>query len=202
MSIPKKLLFIGLGILALGIVVLTLGLLQTPALWQAFRCGYDLGINNSSLTQEQISQYCNNQILTIENEDAAGLTTVGFGVILIAIGLITIGTGGIWLLLRAIRKERTEASSSLSPEVSVEMMTTMNNRRIEEEQDDWFTPKKVLAYCMIIGLISGTLSIFMDSLIILSVGAFVFASITLWYMFGDKFHRWEERRRTKDKYFL
>jgi hypothetical protein len=42
--------------------------------------------------------------------------------------------------------------------MSVEMMTTMNNRRKEEEEeeevDDWFTPKKVLAYCMIIGLIA------------------------------------------------
>ena len=142
------------------------------------------------MTQEQINEYCNNnQILTIENEEAAGLITVGFGVILIVIGLISTGIGGIWLLLRAIRKERTEASS-LSSEMSVETMTTtINNRRIEEEQDDWFTPKKVLAYCMIIGLISGTLSIFINSLIVLSVGAFVFASITLWYLFGDKFHR-------------
>jgi hypothetical protein len=200
-SIPKKVLFIGLGILALGIVVLTLGLLQSPALWQAFQCGYDLGINNSSLTQEQISEYCNNnQILTIENEEAAGLITVGFGVILIVIGLITTGIGGIWLLLRAIRKQRTEASSSSLSGMSVEMMTTMNNRTIEEgEQDDWFTPKKVLAYCMIIGLISGTLSIFINSLIVLSIGAFVFASITLWYMFGDKFHRWKERSEKKNR---
>jgi hypothetical protein len=116
------------------------------------------------LTQEQISKYCNNQILTLENEEeAAGLITVGFGVILIVIGLITIGTGGIWLLVRAIRKQRTEASSSSSSEMSVEMLTTtMNNRRIKEEEqhDDWFTPKKVITYCMIIGLISGTLSLF------------------------------------------
>ena len=104
--------------------------------------------------------------------------------------MITIGTGGIWLLVRAIRKERTEASSYSPSEMSVEIMkTTMNNRRIEEgEHDDWFTPKKVLTYCMIIGLISGTLSIFINSLLVLSVGAFVFASITLWYMFADKFH--------------
>ncbi|HKG29921.1 MAG TPA: hypothetical protein VKA91_01515 [Nitrososphaeraceae archaeon] len=203
MSTPKKVLFIGLGILALGIVVLILGLQQSPTLWQVFKCGYDLGINNSSLTREQISEYCNNnQILTIEKEEeAAGLTTVGFGIILIVIGLITTGIGGIWLLLRAIRKERTEAASSLSSsEMSVEMMTTMNSRRIEEgEQDDWFTPKKVLAYCMIIGLISGTLSIFINSLIVLSIGAFVFASITLWYMFGDKFHRWKERSEKKNR---
>jgi hypothetical protein len=144
-----------------------------------------------------------NQILTIENEEAASLITVGFGVILIVIGLITTGIDGIWLIISAIRTERTEASSSLS-ETSVEMMTTMNNRRKEEEEDDWFTPKKVLAYCMIIGLISGTLSIFINSLLVLSVGAFVFASITVWYMFADKFQRWEgrRRRRTKEKYFL
>jgi hypothetical protein len=114
--------------------------------------------------------------------------------------LITTGIGGIWLLLRAIRKERTKSSSSSSSGMSVEMMTTMNNRGAkEEEQDDWFTPKKVLAYCMIIGLISGTLSIFINSLIALSAASFVFASITTWYMFGDKFHKWEERREEKRK---
>ena len=201
-SLPKKVLFIGLGILALGIVVLILGLLQSPTLWQAFKCGYDLGINNSSLTQEQISEYCNNnQILTIDNEEEAdGLTTVGLGVILIVIGLITTGIGGICLLLRAIRKERTEASSSSSSGMSVEMMT-MNNSGIEQEQDDWFTPKKVLAYCMIIGLISGTLSIFINSLLVLSVGAFVFASITVWYMFADKFEMGREKKKNKREIF-
>jgi hypothetical protein len=81
--------------------------------------------------------------------------------------------------------------------MSVEMMMT-NNRGIKE-QDYRFTPKKVLAYCIIIGLISGTLSIFINSLIVLSVGAFVFASITVWYMFGKKLHRWEERRVDKKK---
>jgi hypothetical protein len=91
-----------------------------------------------------------------------------------------------------IRRERTDA-----PSVGVRIVMK-NNRAIK--QDDWFTPKKVIAYCLIVGLISGTLSIFMNSLIVLSTA--VFASITLWYMFGDKFHRWEERRRTKDKYFL
>jgi uncharacterized protein YneF (UPF0154 family) len=137
MSIPKKVLFIGLGILALGILVLNLGLLQSPALWQAFQCGYDLGINNSSLTQEQISEYCNNnQILRIENEEeeATGLIAVGFGVILIVIGLTITGIGGIWLLVRSIRKQRTETPSLLG--MSVEMMKTTNNRRIKEEQDD------------------------------------------------------------------
>jgi hypothetical protein len=81
--------------------------------------------------------------------------------------LITTVIDGIWL--RAIRKEITEPSSS---GMRVEMM--MNNRGIEEELDNHFTPKKVLAYCIIIGLISGTLSIFINSLIVLSVGAFVF----------------------------
>jgi len=117
---PKKVLFIGLGILPLGIVLLTLGPLQSPALWQIFQCGYDLGINNSSLTQEQISEYCNNnnQILAIENEEeAAGPIIVIFGLILIVVGLITTGIGGIWLLVRTIRKQTTEASSSLSSEM-------------------------------------------------------------------------------------
>jgi hypothetical protein len=105
---------------------------------------------------------------------------------------------GIWLIQNRrrtiIRRERTDAPSA---GVSIEMK---NNRGIKE--DDWFTPKKVMAYCLIVGLISGTLSIFINSLIVLSAAAFVFASITLWYMFGDIFHRWEERRRTKEKYFL
>jgi hypothetical protein len=48
-----------------------------------------------------------------------------------------------------------------------------------------------------LGLISGTLSIFINSLIVLSVGAFVFASITLWYMFVDKLHGWKEARGKK-----
>jgi hypothetical protein len=114
--------------------------------------------------------------------------------------LIITGVGGVWLIVRVIttRKERPEASSQ-----SLEMMMNNNNRGIEGEQDYRFTPKKVLAYCIIVGLISGTLSIFLNSLIVLSVGAFVFASITVWYMFADKFHRWEgRRRRTKEKYFL
>ncbi len=63
-------------------------------------------------------------------------------------------------------------------------------------------------------MISGThihsLSIFINSLIVLSVREFVFASITLWYMFAHKFHRWEEReekrreekRRKKKRRFL
>jgi hypothetical protein len=65
-STPKKALFIGLGILALGIVLFTIGLQQSPTFWQTFQCGYDLGLNNSSLTQDQISEYCNNQILKTE----------------------------------------------------------------------------------------------------------------------------------------
>jgi hypothetical protein len=48
-STPKKVSFIGLGILALGIVVFTIGLQRSPALWQTFQCGYDLGLNNSTL---------------------------------------------------------------------------------------------------------------------------------------------------------
>jgi hypothetical protein len=93
-------------------------------------------------------------------------------------------------------------SQWISRTEAIPITIEMKNFRGREEQDDWLTPKMILAYCMIIGLISGTLSIFINSLLVLSVGAFVFASITLWYMFADKFHRWEGRRRTKEKYFL
>jgi hypothetical protein len=27
------------------------------------------------------------------------------------------------------------------------------------------------------------------------MAAFVFASITVWYMFGEKFHKWQEKKR-------
>src|ERR687889_655109 len=111
-STPKKVLFIGLGILALGIVVFTIDLQRSPLLWQTFQCGYDLGLNNSSLTQDQISEYCNNQILKTENvEEEEDLTIVGFGIILSIIGLIITGTGSIWLIVRRIG-ERTEKVSS------------------------------------------------------------------------------------------
>jgi hypothetical protein len=52
------------------------------------------------------------------------------------------------------------------------MMTTMNNRRIKGEQDDWFTPKKVLAYCIIVVGYSGTYTLFINLLIVLSATAF------------------------------
>ena len=68
-------------------------------------------------------------------------------------------------------------------------------------KDDWFTPKKVLVYCIVVGLISAPLSIFIDWLILLSVAAFVFASITIWYTLSEKFHRWKERRRRSKSVF-
>jgi hypothetical protein len=183
-STSKKVLFIGLGILAVGIVIIALGLQRSPTLWQTFQCGYDLSLNNSSLTQDQISEYCNNQILKTENiED--DLTIVGSGTILIIIGLIVTGTGSIWLIARRRRRrERTEEVSS-----SGVLTEIMSNRQEEEKQDDRFTPKKVLIYCLIIGLISALLSIFIDGLRLLSTAAFVFASITVWYIFGEKFHK-------------
>jgi magnesium-transporting ATPase (P-type) len=186
-STPKKVLFIGLGILALGIVVFTIGLQRSPAFWQTFQCGYDLGLNNSSLTRDQISEYCNNQILKTENVDD-DLTIVGFGIILIIIGLIITGIGSIWLIAR--RRGRIQKVSS--PGLSMEIMS--NRQEEEEKEDDRFTPKKVLIYCLIVGLISAILSIFIDGLRLLSTAAFVFASITVWYMFGEKFHKWQERR--------
>jgi hypothetical protein len=160
----------------------------SAGLSEAFQCGYNLGLNNSSLTREQISKYCNKQILWTENVD--DLTTFGFGTIFIVIGLIIIGIGGaIWLMVRRRRKGRTEALS----EVSMEML--MSNRR--EEEDHRFTTKKVLACSIILGLISAILSIFIDWLSVLSMAAFVFASITVWYMFGEKLHRWKETREKK-----
>jgi hypothetical protein len=71
----------------------------------------------------------------------------------------------------------------------------MSNRQKEEKEDNRFTPKKVLIYCLIIGLISALLFIFLDGLRLLSTAAFVFASITGWYMFGEKFHKWQEREK-------
>jgi hypothetical protein len=50
-STPKKVLFIGLDIVVIGIAVLASGLQQSPTLWQAFQCGYNLVQNNSSLTR-------------------------------------------------------------------------------------------------------------------------------------------------------
>ena len=70
--------FIGLGTLALEIVVMALGIQRSPAFWQTFQCGYDLDLNSSNLTQDQISEYCNNQILKTENVEEEDLTTVGF----------------------------------------------------------------------------------------------------------------------------
>jgi undecaprenyl pyrophosphate phosphatase UppP len=87
----------------------------------------------------------------------------------------------------AYSKKKIEVSG-----VIIEMMT---NRQEEEKEDDRFTPKKVLIYCLIVGLISALLSIFIDGLRLLSTAAFVFASITVWYMFGEKFHKWQEREK-------
>ena len=56
-------------------------------------------------------------------------------------------------------------------------------------------------FCIIVGIISGILTIFIEWLGLLSMAAFVFASITGWYMFGEKFHRWQEGKR-KERDFL
>jgi hypothetical protein len=173
-------LFVGLGIFAAGIVVLALSLSQSLT----FRCAYDLGRNNSSLTQDQIVEYCNKQNIETENVQ----NSINVGTILLIIGLIIIRTGGIWLITRRRGKERTEEATTTSSGVRMEMMS---NR----EEEDRFTPKKVLIYCLIVGLISAILSIFIDGLRLLSMASFVFASITIWYMFGEKFHKWQERKK-------
>jgi hypothetical protein len=124
-STPKKVLFIGLGILALGIVVFTIGLQRSPALWQTFQCGYDLSLNNSSLTRDQISEYCNNQ--NIETEKVQN--SINVGTILLIIGLIIIGTGGIWLIARRRGKERTEKISLSGVSTKI-----MSNRQQQQEE--------------------------------------------------------------------
>ena len=67
---------------------------------EAFQCGYNLGLNNSSLTKEKISNYCNNQILDTEN--IGDLTTFGFNTIFIVIRIIIIGIGGGEILYNRI----------------------------------------------------------------------------------------------------
>jgi hypothetical protein len=73
-----------------------------------------------------------------------------------------------------------------------------------EEYHNSFTPRNVLIYCLIVGLTSAILSILIDGLRLLSTAAFVFASITVWYIFGEKFHIWQEKREKekKEKDFL
>jgi hypothetical protein len=163
---------------------------RSAGLSEAFQCGYNLGLTNSSLTRDEISKYCNNQILGTEN--IGGLTIFDFNTILIVIGIIIIGIGnGIWLIVRRRRrKAKIEALSGVSME---KMMTT--NR--EEEEDHRLTTKKVLVCSIIVGLISGILSFYIDWLGVLSMAAFVFASITVWYMLVEKLHGWKETRKKK-----
>jgi hypothetical protein len=187
-STPKKIFFIGLGMLELGIVLLSLSLPQSAI----FRCAYDLGLNNSSLTQDQIIEYCINQ--NIETENVQNSVIVGTILLIAALGIT--GSGGIWLVVRRRGSEITEEASSSSG-LGVEMMNDRGVRVDVKEEEYRFTPRKVLIYCIIVGLISAILSlILIDELGLLSMAAFVFASITGWYMFGEKFHKWQERGRT------
>jgi hypothetical protein len=83
-STPKKVLFIGLGILALGVVVVAL----SPSQSLTFKCAYNLGRNNSSLTQDQIVEYCNKQNIETENIQ----NSINGGTALLIIGLVIIET--------------------------------------------------------------------------------------------------------------
>src|ERR671927_541504 len=76
--------------------------------------------------------------------------------------------------------------------IGSKMEMISNNNKDEEEYR--FTPTKVLIYCIIVGLISAIFSIFIDGLRLLSMAAFVFASITVWYMSGEKLHKWQQRK--------
>ena len=82
-------------------------------------------------------------------------------------------------------KKRRKNTKSIIIRRRMEMIS--NNNKDEEEYR--FTPTKVLIYCLIVGIISAILSILIDGLRLLSMAAFVFASITIWYMFGEKFHK-------------
>jgi hypothetical protein len=84
-------------------------------------------------------------------------------------------------------------------DIVVDMINNRGDNEEEDEQGYRFTPKKVLLYCIIIGLISGTFSVFINSLILLSVAAFVFASITVWYLLGEKLHGWKQTRTKRSK---
>src|SRR5919112_6639767 len=81
---PKKVLFIGLGIFAAGIVVVAL----SPSQSLTFKCAYNLGRNNSSLTQDQIVEYCNKQNIETENIQ----NSINGGTALLIIGLVIIET--------------------------------------------------------------------------------------------------------------
>ena len=71
---------------------------------EAFQCGYNLGLTNSSLTRDQISKNCNNQILGTEN--IRDLTIFGFNTIFIVIGIIIIiGIAGGIMHNRIIHKK-------------------------------------------------------------------------------------------------
>jgi hypothetical protein len=114
--------------------------------------------------------------------------------------LVITGSGGIWLVVRRRGSEITEGASTSSG-LGIELM---NNRGVREDikgEDYRFTPKKVLLYCIVVGLISAILSIFfIDWLGLPSMAAFVFASITVCYIVGEKFHRWQEEREKKDNF--
>src|ERR687889_1801306 len=120
-STPKKVLFIGLGILALGVVVVAL----SPSQSFTFQCAYNLGRNNSSLTQDQIIEYCNNQNIETENVQ----NSINVETILLIIGLIIIGTGGIWLIARRRGGERTEKISLSGVSTKI-----MSNRQQQQEE--------------------------------------------------------------------
>ena len=122
------------------------------------------------------------------------MTIVSFGIILLIIGLIITGTGGVWLIARRRgRRQRTQKVSSSG--VRREMIN-------KDEEEYRFTPRKVLIYCLIVGLTSAILSILIDGLRLLSMAAFVFASITIWYMFIEKLHRWKEKEKTSNTHEL
>ena len=59
------------------------------------------------------------------------------------------------------------------------MVDNSRGSKEAEEDHNWFTPRNVVVYCIIVGVISAIISIFIDWLGVLSVAAFLFASIAM-----------------------
>ena len=78
------------------------------------------------------------------------------------------------------------------------MVDNSRGSKEAEEDHNWFTPRNVVVYCIIVGVISAPLSVFIDWLILVSVAAFVFASIAVWYMFVEKFHKRQETKKEQN----
>ena len=90
-------------------------------------------------------------------------------------------------------ERRQKVSSS---EVRMERMN--NNSR--QEGDYRFTPNQVLIYCLIVGVTSAILSILIDGISLLSMVAFLFASITNGICLKRNFINGKRERKSKSMF--